>query len=178
MFPGRVAAPRPARPHVAPPPLFGTAEQIAAAASAPRVDPPAPRRAGPPPPPVDLAALRAALQIEGELSLPRAASVLGALPGLLGCVLTLRDQSGESGELPAGMNPEALRACLPRIAGVIKGESAVLGEVQHLTLYGEHRCTSVFGSGAASVAVFHRTSVLLPGVREKLAAAVQALGRA
>jgi len=63
---------------------------------------------------------------------------------------------------------------------VLAGHGAAFGsgEMQHVTLFGEHLCTSVFNAGSASIAAFHRARVLLPGVREKLSAAVEALAQA
>ena len=178
MLPVRPLAPPVVRPHVAPPRLFSAGESVPLAeVHAPGPIPVAIPEPEPLPPPaplsLDLEPARAALALEGVLSFGQLAAHLAALPGLQACVLDARHESAAAGAFPAGLDAAAVRARCAPLAGALAG-----GDTQHLTLFADPACISLFARGEARLAVLHRARVFLPGVGEKLHAAIEALARA
>lgn len=184
MLPVRIVAPPILRPHVAPPPLFGSPEAAAFAHSlsfAPSTVPEKPTAPGiPPPAPLNLERARALLQLEGEVTLLRIAEVIATLPGMLACVLSARHEKADAGDLPGGFDSASARAFFSKLSGLLDAHSGALAasELQHTTLFARQFCLSVFSAGRCQLGVIHRARVFLPGVREKLTAAVEALAEA
>lgn len=120
------------------------------------------------------------LASDSAFSLPRMSQVLAALPGIHGCILVTRSAESHGGDLPAGLDPAAIRDLSQRMRGALsdRAETFRTGEVQHLTLHAEQYSLSLFTRGEACACAVHRARIFLPGVREKFAAAAEDLGAA
>jgi hypothetical protein len=181
LLPVRMIAPPVLRPVVAPPPLFGTSGVDTSASVANAIAPmPVPEVAPeppppPPPPPLDLALVRVTLDLGSEATLVDIARALAHQPGLAACLLNVRHESAESGALPEGFTAKAVRALAERLRPALVEDSLA---AQHLTVFTEHGCVSVFAREQATLCAVHPTRAFLPGVRERLAAAVAALAQA
>ena len=114
------------------------------------------------------------------LTLPRVSELLAALPGIQGCVLFPRSGETHSGQLPAGLDPAAIRDLSQRMRGALsdRAEAFRSGEVQHLTLHAEDYSLSIFMRGDACACAVHRARIFLPGVRERFVAVAEELARA
>ena len=116
---------------------------------------------------------------DAPLPLPRVSQLLAALPGIHGCVLITRSAESHSGQLPAGLDPAAIRDLSQRLRGALadRAENFSSGEMQHLTLHAEQFSLSLFTRGEACACAIHRARIFLPGVRERFAAVAEELGR-
>ena len=117
---------------------------------------------------------------DAPLALPRIGRLLAALPGIQGCLLTLRTSEAQGGELPAGLDAPALRELSRRMHTALadRTETFTPGDVQHVTLHAEHYSLTLFTRGEACVCAVHRARIFLPGVRERFAAVAEELARA
>jgi hypothetical protein len=178
LLPVRVVAPPALRPMVAPPPLFGGASVEALSAPTQAEPEPTPEPPPPPPPPprpLDLGAARLALGLREDAALAEIAEVLARQPGMNACLLRVRQESAESGGLPKGFSADSIQALADRLRPALLDEAV---DAQHLTVFTDHGCVSVFARGEATLCAIHATRAFLPGVREKLAAAAATLAKA
>ena len=124
--------------------------------------------------------VRAFFASDAPLALPRVSQLLAALPGIQGCILVTRFAESHGGELPAGLDPSAIRDLSQRMRGALSdhAETFNAGQMQHLTLHAEHYSLSLFTRGEACVCAVHRARIFLPGVRERFSAVAEELARA
>ena len=115
---------------------------------------------------------------DAPLPLPRVSQLLAVLPGIQGCILFTRSAESQSGELPAGLDPSAIRDLSQRMSGALSDRAEIFrpGEVQHLTLHAEQYTLSLFTFSEACACAVHRARIFLPGVRERFAVVVEELG--
>jgi hypothetical protein len=98
---------------------------------------------------------------------------------MMACVLKVRHEHATAGELPEGFVVDSATLLSTQLSAAIDAWSQSLGgSIQHLTVFAEQHCVSVFARGQALVLAVHRTRSFMPGVREKLAQAVEALAQA
>ncbi len=156
----------------------------AASANRERKKPSAPPQPDPIPEPVSPFAtdgrVREYFPNHGPLTLARVSELLAALPGIHGCVLFSRSAETHSGQLPAGLDPAAIRDISQRMRGALadRAEAFRSGEVQHLTLHADEWSLSLFTRADACACAVHRARIFLPGVRERFAAVAEELARA
>jgi hypothetical protein len=101
---------------------------------------------------------------------------LTRLPGLHGCLLAVRHESAVVGDLSDTFDVDGVRTLAAKIARSVEGSS--VAPIQHVTLFTADGCISIFARGNAVLCALHRTRAFLPGVCEKLSAAVEALSEA
>jgi hypothetical protein len=182
ILPVRLVSPPVLRPVVAPPPLFrvGVGEEELVREPSPVIqarevvveEPPKP-----PPRPLELGKAGALLGLPEPVDLNAIGRRLSRLPGLHACLLTVRHETADTGEIAEVIDPAAVRALGSRVAKSLEGHSGV-GPVQHVTLFTRDGCMSVFVRGDALICALHRTRAFLPGVCDTLAAAAEALQEA
>jgi hypothetical protein len=179
ILPVRLVSPPVLRPVVAPPPLFGvglgedeSVPEPAAPIAVEEIAPPPP----PPPAPLLLAKAHTALNLPADADLSTIGHALTRLPGLCGCLLTVRHESADCGEIPETLDRVAARELASRLAQSLAG--ARIGQVQHATIFMAEGCLSVFARGNALLCALHQTRAFLPGVCEKLSTAAEALSEA
>jgi hypothetical protein len=188
ILPVRIVIPPPVRPPIVPPPLFGgETESLSKIGdvltpvepSAEPALPPEPSAPADPPRPLELTPIRQALALGESADLSAVAQSLAHLPGMMACVLKVRHEHTTAGELPEGFVVDSATLLSTQLSAAIDAWSQSLGgSIQHLTVFAEQHCVSVFARGQALALAVHRTRSFMPGVREKLAQAVEALAQA
>jgi hypothetical protein len=184
ILPIRLDAPAVARPAVLPPPVFIESPQPGAElpapaiasfvpVSAPEQPPSAPEAPEAPPAPLDLTAACQTLAVDPQAGLAGIASALARQPGMLGCIVRVRQETASAGEIPPAMAGSALDAAAAFLKGLRSADA-----IQHITAFGGNYASSFFASGGATICAIHRTRTFMPGVREKFAAAAGALAAA
>ncbi|MEQ1862735.1 MAG: hypothetical protein ABMA13_22675, partial [Chthoniobacteraceae bacterium] len=171
ILPVRMMTPPVVRPFVAPPPLFGSGIE----------EPPIeiPTEPVAPPRPLNLDVACVALGLDAEATLTDVGAVLTRLPGVSACWIAVRHESGHGGDLPPGFDADAARGIAVQLAAVADAaDNLGVGRVQNPTIFADDGCVSFFTRGEATVCAILRTRAFLPGVREKLAAAADALSLA
>jgi hypothetical protein len=97
------------------------------------------------------------------------------LPSVEGCMIAVGEKIVTQGEWPEAMDVETVRDLEQRLASATVSASGKLPPVQTVTLFGEEQGISFFAAREVSVCVIHTARGFMPGVREKLAAAAEAL---
>ncbi len=162
---------------LAPPPVFDAPEASTQITdpqieSVPTAEPEPPRA-------LELQAAANLLELTGDHSLATVAAHLVGLAGLQGCALSVRHESAVAGRWPDGFDASVMNELFPALSQALAGREKRLGAgpIQHLTLFADDGCVTIFSKGSAHVAVFHRPRVFMPGVREKLSAVLELPGR-
>jgi hypothetical protein len=187
ILPVRLVSPPVLRPVVAPPPLFGVGlgEDEPVREPAPTIqtkkeadpEPPPPVPAPPPPQPLELAKARALLGLPELADLTAIGQKVSQLPGLHACLLSVRHETADTGEISKQIDPTAVRSLGMRVARSVE-DVVEVGPVQHVTIFTRDGCISVFARGNAVICALHRTRAFLPGVCDTLAATADALSEA
>jgi hypothetical protein len=141
----------------------------------------------PVPAPVALADLRVPAEAEArlqqiflteeELPVSHLIALAGALPGLQGCVLVRGAESVRSPGVPVGLDVPSLATGTADLLTNL-GKPSGLHFQPAITLYAESGPVSLLHAGNFRLLVLHRERGFLPGVREKLATALEILARA
>jgi hypothetical protein len=121
--------------------------------------------------------LQALFMTEEVLDLPGTVKRLGELPGLRGCILATKDGKQLAGKLVDPWNEILLTS--PRL---FRQVASTFKEMHFpspdcITLYCDQDSLSIFSVDDLILAVLHDNRPLRPGVREKIMAAMQELGK-
>ncbi|MFM8363963.1 MAG: hypothetical protein ACKOAS_02300 [Verrucomicrobiota bacterium] len=117
---------------------------------------------------------------EETLTVRRVVELCGELPGIRSCVVTHGEMVVSAHNLPEGFDPVSLSSTATRMLEAM-GDSASrlgIGEVPALTLHTSSGPLSVVRQGALSMLVVHDNRGFIPGVREKITAALFEMARA
>jgi predicted regulator of Ras-like GTPase activity (Roadblock/LC7/MglB family) len=128
----------------------------------------------------DQDALQSLFLTEEKLTVRRVVELCGTLPGIRSCVLTHADLVVSAHNVPEGLDLVSMSATAARMLDAMQ-ESANqlgLGQIPALTLHTERGPLSVVRQGGLAMLVVHADRGFIPGVREKLAAALGELSRA
>ena len=128
----------------------------------------------------DQHALQSLFLTEETLTVRRVVELCGELPGIRSCVVTHGEMVVSAHNLPEGFDPVSLSATATRMLEAM-GDSASqlgIGEVPALTLHTASGPLSVVRQGALSMLVVHDNRGFIPGVREKITAALFEMARA
>jgi predicted regulator of Ras-like GTPase activity (Roadblock/LC7/MglB family) len=128
----------------------------------------------------DQHALQSLFLTEETLTVRRVVELCGELPGIRSCVVTHGEMVVSAHNLPEGFDPVSLSATATRMLEAM-GDSASqlgIGEVPALTLHTSSGPLSVVRQGALSMLVVHDNRGFIPGVREKITAALFEMARA
>jgi len=123
-----------------------------------------------------LSKAREALGLSKGAGLAAIGESLSKLPGVHGCLITVRHETADTGEIPQEFERAAARELASRIASTVAETS--FAPVQHVTVFTAQGCMSVFARGNAVICSLHRTRAFLPGVCDRITAAVEALEQA
>jgi predicted regulator of Ras-like GTPase activity (Roadblock/LC7/MglB family) len=128
----------------------------------------------------DQDALQALFLTEEKLTVRRVVEICGTLPGIRSCVLTHGDLVVSAHNVPEGLDLVSMSATAAKMLDAMQDSAAQLGlgQVPALTLHTERGPLSIVRQGGLAMLVVHADRGFIPGVREKLAAALGELSRA
>jgi len=128
----------------------------------------------------DQDALQSLFLTEEKLTVSRVVELCGTLPGIRSCVLTHGDLVVSAHNVPEGLDLVSMSATAARMLDAMQESASQLGlgQVPALTLHTERGPLSVVRQGGLAMLVVHADRGFIPGVREKLAAALGELSRA
>jgi hypothetical protein len=118
--------------------------------------------------------LQALFLTEETLTHPRVLELCGSLPGIRSCVLTQGSDIIASHNIPAGVDIRSLSSSAEEMLDAMHEASSRmgLGEMPAITLHTGKGPVSVFRKLALTMVVFHSDRAFVPGVREKITAAL------
>lgn len=122
-------------------------------------------------------ALQPVFLTDEALDLAAVARHVAALPGITACQLALGERVARAGAFPEGIQADLLQSIAPELAASA-GEVASrmnFGAVENVTIHAAGHAVSIFSRGAAVLGVVLGRRGFIPGVRERLAQAVDAL---
>jgi hypothetical protein len=127
--------------------------------------------------PPDQHALQALFMTDENLSTDRVVELCGGLPGIQSCVLTSKNQVVASHNIPEGLDIVSLTSNATSMLRAMHAASAGMGigEIPAVTFYTARGPLSILQKEHLSMLVFHGERGFVPGVREKMTAALTAL---
>ena len=125
-------------------------------------------------------ALQALFMTDENLSTGRVVELCGGLPGIQSCVLTSENQVVTSHNIPEGLDIVSLSSNAAAMLRAMHDASACMGigEIPAVTLHTDRGPLSIFQKEHLAMLVFHGDRGFVPGVREKMTAALTELTRA
>ena len=128
----------------------------------------------------DQNALQALFMTDENLSTGRVVELCGGLPGIQSCVLTSENQVVASHNTPEGLDIVSLSSNAAAMLRAMHDASAGMGigEIPAVTLHTARGPLSIFQKEHLAMLVFHGDRGFVPGVREKMTAALTELTRA
>jgi hypothetical protein len=130
--------------------------------------------------PPDQHALQALFMTDENLSTGRVVELCGGLPGIQSCVLTSENQVVASHNIPEGLDIVSLSSNAAAMLRAMHDASAGMGigEIPAVTIHTARGPLSIFQKEHLAMLVFHSDRGFVPGVREKMTAALTELTRA
>jgi hypothetical protein len=127
----------------------------------------------------DQHALQALFMTDENLSTGRVVELCGGLPGIQSCVLTSENQVVASHNIPEGLDIVSLSSNAAAMLRAMHDASAGMGigEIPAVTLHTAKGPLSIFQKEHLAMLVFHGDRGFVPGVREKMTAALTELTR-
>jgi hypothetical protein len=127
----------------------------------------------------DQHALQALFMTDENLSTGRVVELCGGLPGIQSCVLTSENQVVASHNIPEGLDIVSLSSNATAMLRAMHDASAGMGigEIPAVTLHTAKGPLSIFQKEHLAMLVFHGDRGFVPGVREKMTAALTELTR-
>lgn len=118
--------------------------------------------------------LQALFLTDEKLSIKRVVELCGGLPGIKSCLLTNEDQVIASHNVPEGMDIVSLSANATKMLRTMHDASAEMGigQIPAVTLHTKKGPISIFQKDQLNMLVFHGDRGFIPGVREKMTAAL------
>lgn len=128
----------------------------------------------------DQHALQALFMTDENLNTGRVVELCGGLPGIQSCVLTSENQVVASHNIPDGLDIVSLSSNAAAMLRAMHDASAGMGigEIPTVTLHTARGPLSIFQKEHLAMLVFHGDRGFVPGVREKMTAALTELTRA
>ena len=128
----------------------------------------------------DQHALQALFMTDENLSTGRVVELCGGLPGIKSCVLTSENQVVASHNIPEGLDIVSLSSNAAAMLRAMHDASAGMGigEIPAVTLHTARGPLSIFQKEHLAMLVFHGDRGFVPGVREKMTAALTELTHA
>jgi len=125
----------------------------------------------------DQHALQALFMTDENLSTGRVVELCGGLPGIQSCVLTSENQVIASHNIPEGLDIISLSSNAAAMLHAMHDASADMGigEIPAVTLHTAKGPLSIFQKEHLAMLVFHGDRGFVPGVREKMTAALTEL---
>jgi len=125
----------------------------------------------------DQHALQALFMTDENLSTGRVVELCGGLPGIQSCVLTSENQVVASHNIPEGLDIVSLSSNAAAMLRAMHDASAGMGigEIPAVTLHTARGPLSIFQKEHLAMLVFHGDRGFVPGVREKMTAALTEL---
>ena len=125
----------------------------------------------------DQHALQALFMTDENLSTGRVVELCGGLPGIQSCVLTSEDQVVASHNIPDGLDIVSLSSNAAAMLRAMHDASSSMGigEIPTVTLHTAKGPLSIFQKEHLAMLVFHGERGFVPGVREKMTAALAEL---
>ena len=122
----------------------------------------------------DQHALQALFMTDENLSTGRVVELCGGLPGIQSCVLTSENQVVASHNIPDGLDIVSLSSNAAAMLRAMHDASAGMGigEIPAVTLHTAKGPLSIFQKEHLAMLVFHGERGFVPGVREKMTAAL------
>lgn len=122
----------------------------------------------------DQHALQALFMTDERLSTGRVVELCGELPGIQSCVLTSGNQVLASHNIPEGLDIVSLSSNAAAMLHAMHDASAGMGigEIPAVTLHTAQGPLSIFQKEHLAMLVFHNERGFIPGVREKMTAAL------
>jgi hypothetical protein len=122
----------------------------------------------------DQHALQALFMTDENLSTGRVVELCGGLPGIQSCVLTSENQVVASHNIPEGLDIVSLSSNAAAMLRAMHEASADMGigEIPAVTLHTARGPLSIFQREHLAMLVFHGDRGFVPGVREKMTAAL------
>lgn len=127
----------------------------------------------------NLDGLQALFLTEEHLTVPRVVELCCGLPGINSCVLARGSTIVASHNVPANVDIISLSAHATEMLQAMRASAARMGvgTVPAVTLHAEKGVISFFHSEDLAMLVFHRDRGFVPGVREKMTAALTELAK-
>ena len=125
----------------------------------------------------DQHALQALFMTDENLSTGRVVELCGGLPGIQSCVLTSENEVVASHNIPEGLDIVSLSSNAAAMLRAMHDASAGMGigEIPAVTLHTARGPLSIFQKEHLAMLVFHGDRGFVPGVREKMTAALTEL---
>jgi len=125
----------------------------------------------------DQHALQTLFMTDENLSTGRIVELCGGLPGIQSCVLTSENQVVASHNIPEGLDIVSLSSNATAMLRAMHDASAGMGigEIPAVTLHTARGPLSIFQKEHLAMLVFHGDRGFVPGVREKMTAALTEL---
>ena len=125
----------------------------------------------------DQHALQALFMTDENLSTGRVVELCGGLPGIRSCVLTSENEVVASHNIPEGLDIVSLSSNAAAMLRAMHDASAGMGigEIPAVTLHTARGPLSIFQKEHLAMLVFHSDRGFVPGVREKMTAALTEL---
>lgn len=122
-------------------------------------------------------ALQALFMTDENLSTGRVVELCGGLPGIQSCVLTSENQVVASHNIPDGLDIVSLSSNAAAMLRAMHDASSGMGigEIPAVTLHTAKGPLSIFQKEHLAMLVFHGERGFVPGVREKMTAALAEL---
>ena len=121
--------------------------------------------------------LQAIFMTDEPLDLAAVARYVAALPGVKACQLSSAGERVTGGIFPAGFDEDNLQSLAPELAASADDAASRIhiGDVQNVTLHSAAQSVSIFSRDQVVLGVVLGRRGFVPGVRERLAQAVDAL---
>jgi hypothetical protein len=128
----------------------------------------------------DQQALQSLFLTEEKLTIDRVVELCGTLPGIRSCVLTRDEMVVSSHNVPENVDLISLSSNASAMLDSMQAASLGMGvgDIPALTLHTSRGPLSIVRSDRLTMLVFHAERGFIPGVREKMAAALGELSRA
>jgi len=128
----------------------------------------------------DQHALQSLFLTEEKLTIDRVVELCGTLPGIRSCVLTRDEMVVSSHNVPENVDLISLSSNASAMLDSMQAASLGMGvgDIPALTLHTSRGPLSIVRSDRLTMLVFHAERGFIPGVREKMAAALGELSRA
>ena len=125
----------------------------------------------------DQHALQALFMTDENLNTSRVVELCGGLPGIQSCVLTSENKVVTSHNIPEGLDIVSLSSNAAAMLRAMHDASAGMGigEIPAVTLHTARGPLSIFQKEHLAMLVFHGDRGFVPGVREKMTAALTEL---
>src|SRR4029453_10719815 len=153
ILPVRLVSPQVLRPLVAPPPLFGvglgeddSVPQLPATVSTEEAVPQS-APATPQPKHLELARAWLLLNLPADSDLGQLGEALTLLPGVHACLLMVRHETADAGDIREGFDLARARTLASRLAESIRAADNSGTPIEHVTVFTAEGCSSIFARG-------------------------------